>query len=67
MEASELFLFTWAVLATTLAVYFNHEAKARAIAIIVLTMGFRHVAEGKAEVYMDGEQLRIKEKANVTT
>jgi len=67
MEASEMFLMAWAVVATMLAVYFNHQARSRGIAMFALMMGFRHVAEGKAEVYMDGEQLRIKEKEDVTT
>lgn len=67
MEPSELFVFIWAMGATGFAVYYQHVARARGIAMIAMMVGFRHVAEGKAEVYMDGEQLRIKEKANVTT
>lgn len=62
MEASELFLWMWAVGATVLAVYFKHHAKMREKVLVITMLAFRDVANGKAEVYMEGEQLRIKEK-----
>lgn len=62
MEASELFLWMWAVGATVLAVYFKHHASMREKVLVITMLAFRDVANGKAEVYMEGEQLRIKEK-----
>lgn len=67
MEASELFLVVWAVVATMLAVYFKHHAKMREKVLVITMLAFRDVANGKAEVYMEGEQLRIKEKKDATT
>ena len=67
MEASELFVFIWAMGATGFAVYYQHVARARGIAMIAMMVGFKHVAEGKAEVTMVDGQMRIKEKTNATT
>lgn len=57
-----MFLVIWAVVATMLAVYFNHHARMREKVLVITMLAFRDVADGKAEVYMDGEQLRIREK-----
>lgn len=65
MEASELFLVVWAVIATMLAVYFKHHASMREKVLVITMLAFKDVAEGKAEVYMDDGQLRIKEKKDV--
>ena len=67
MEASELFLWMWAVVATMLAVYFNHHARMREKVLVITMLAFRDVADGKAEVYMDDGQLRIREKKDATT
>ena len=62
MEASELFLMGWAICATVLAIWFKHQARDRGIAMVALMVGFKHVAEGKAEVTIEDGQLRVKEK-----
>jgi hypothetical protein len=62
MEASELFVFVWAMGATGFAVYYQHLARSRGIAMVALMVGFKHVAEGKAEVTIEDGQLRVKEK-----
>ena len=69
MQPSEMFLWVWAVCATALAVFFSYHANMRGKMLIILTLGVRHIAEGKAEVAMvDGEVvLKKKEKANATT
>lgn len=67
MEPSELFVFVWATVATVLAVWFKHQARARGIAMVALMVGFRHVAEGNAEVTIENGQLRVREKENATT
>lgn len=65
MELSEMFLWMWAVGATVLAVYFKHHAGMREKVLIITMLAFKDVAQGKAEVYMEGDQLRIKEKKDV--
>ena len=67
MEASELFLVIWAVVATMLAVYFNHHARMRDRVLVITMLAFKDVAEGKAEVSIKDGQLQIKEKKDVTT
>ena len=69
MEPSELFMWVWAIGATMLAVLFNHRASMRGKMLVVLTIGIRHIAEGKAEVSIkDGEVLLKKvEGKNATT
>jgi len=69
MQASEMFLMVWATVATILAVYFSYHASVRGKMLVVLTLGIRHIAEGKAEVTMvDGEmRLRKLEGNDVTT
>lgn len=67
MELSEMFLWMWAVGATVLAVYFNHHARMREKVLVITMLAFRDVADGKAEVYMDNDQLRIREKKDATT
>jgi len=67
MEASELFVFIWAMGATGFAVYYQHQARARGIAMVAMMVGFKHVAEGNAEVTIKDGQLRIREKENATT
>ena len=68
MEPSELFMWVWAVSATILAVFFRYHASMRGKMLVVLTIGIRHIAEGKAEVSIkDGEVLLKKvEGKNVT-
>ena len=65
MEPSEMFLWGWAIVATVLAIWFKHMARSRGIAMVALMVGFRHVAEGKAEVFMENGQIRVKEKEDV--
>ncbi len=60
MEPSEMFLWVWAVCATVLAVWFKHVAKVRGMAMLALTLGFKHIAEGKAEITMVDGEMRIK-------
>jgi len=67
METSELFLVVWAVVATMLAVYFNHHARMRDKVLVITMLAFKDVGEGKAEVSIEDGQLRIKEKKDATT
>jgi hypothetical protein len=67
MEPSELFVFIWATVATILAVWFKHQARSRGIAMVALMVGFKHVAEGRAEVTIEDGQLRVREKEDATT
>lgn len=62
MELSELFLLAWAVIATVLAGYFSFHAGMRGKLLVVLTMGIRDIAKGKAEVYMENDEVRIRKK-----
>ena len=62
MELSEMFLMIWAVIATVLACYFSYHAGMRGKLLVVLTMGIRDIARGKAEVYMEKDEVRIRKK-----
>ena len=62
MESSELFLVVWAVAASVLAIYFQHHASMRGKLLIVMSLGMKHVAEGKAEIYVEDGEIRIKKK-----
>lgn len=64
METSEIFLLVWAGLATTLAVWFNHEARKAHFILLKTMFVFKDVAEGKAEISIENGNLRIKEKEN---
>jgi hypothetical protein len=69
MQLSEMFLMAWATVATILAVYFNYQASMRGKLLLVLTLGMRHLAEGKAEISMQDGEIKLKkvEEANATT
>lgn len=62
MESSELFLIAWAVIATILAVYYSFHANIRGKLLVVLTLGMQHIAEGKAEIYVENGEIKIKRK-----
>lgn len=62
MESSELFLVVWAVVASVLAIYFHHHASMRGKLLVILTLGMQHIAEGKAEIYVEDGEIRIKKK-----
>jgi len=61
MESSELFLVSWATIATVLAVFFRHKAEHLKMAVIVQQIGFKLIGEGKAKVIIDGDNVRVME------
>ena len=61
MESSELFLLSWAIIATVLAIYFHHANGRLKFAIFIQQMGFKMIAEGKAKVVVDGDSVRVME------
>jgi Ni,Fe-hydrogenase I cytochrome b subunit len=61
MELSELFLMSWAMIATGVAVYLNHKNEHYKMAIIVQQMGFKLIGEGKAKVIIEGDRVMVRE------
>jgi len=61
MEYSELFLLAWAILATTLAVYFQHKMSEYKMVIIVQQLGFKMIGEGRAKVVIENETVSVRE------
>jgi len=61
MEYSELFLLAWAILATTLAVYFRHKMSEYKMVIIVQQLGFKMIGEGRAKVVIENETVSVRE------
>ena len=59
MEYSEIFLLTWAMLATVIAIAFHHIAKKQRMAIMLQQMGFILIGEGKAKVVVDGDSVKV--------
>lgn len=62
MELSEMFLMIWAVIATILAGYFSYHAGMRGKLLLIMTLGMKHLAEGKAEIYVENGEIKIKRK-----
>mgnify|MGYP003349620080 CR=1 FL=1 len=61
MESSELFLLSWAIIATVMAIFYHHVCGKLKIAIIVQQIGFKMIGEGKAKVVVDGDNVRVME------
>lgn len=60
METSELFLIVWATIATVLAVVFKHIAVKANKTLLLFQFGLMLVADGKAEIYKNGDKVGIK-------
>jgi hypothetical protein len=60
MEYSEIFLLTWAMLATVIAIAFHHIAKKQRMAILLQQMGFIMIGEGKAKVVIEGDKVQVR-------
>jgi len=56
-----LFLLAWAILATTLAVYFRHKMSEYKMVIIVQQLGFKMIGEGRAKVVIENETVSVRE------
>ena len=61
METSELFLIVWATIATVLAVVFKHLAVKANRALLLFQFGLMLVADGRAQIYKDGDKVGIKQ------
>lgn len=57
---SEMFLIGWAVIATVLAVYYHHVGSRLVFELNCFKFGLIQIAEGKAEISMQGKTLSIK-------
>jgi uncharacterized membrane protein YhdT len=57
---SELFLMGWAVIATVFAVYYHHIGNRLVFELNCFKFGLVQIAEGKAEVSMQGNSISIK-------
>lgn len=62
MQPSEIFMWIWAILATTLAVFFRYHANMRGKLLLVMTIGMRHIAEGKAEIRIEDGEVKLRKK-----
>jgi hypothetical protein len=61
MESSELFLATWATIATVLAIFYHHKMNRLKFTVFIQQMGFRMIGEGKAKVVVDKDNIRVVE------
>jgi hypothetical protein len=61
MEYSEIFLITWATIATILAIVFHQIAKRLKVRLFMMEFGLHAVAYKKAEVIVDGDTIKIRE------
>ena len=61
MESSELFLLSWAIIATVVAIYYHHINGKLKFTLFIQQMGFKMIGEGKAKVVVDGESIRVME------
>lgn len=60
MTDAEIFLMVWAVLATVVAGIFTHKANQHSEAVRALFFAITEIAEGKAEVTISGDTVKIK-------
>jgi hypothetical protein len=61
MQTSELFLMAWATIATVLAIVFKHIATRAHRTLLLFQVGLMLVADGKAEIYKNGDKVGIKQ------
>ena len=61
MESSELFLLSWAIIATVVAIYFHHANGRLKFAIFIQQMGFKMIGEGKAKVVITDDNIKVVE------
>ena len=61
MQASELFLMAWAMIATVLAISFHHIAKKQKIRLFMMEFSLHAIAHKKAEVFIEGDNIRVRE------
>lgn len=61
MESSELFLVSWAIIATVLAIYYHHRMNRLKFTVFIQQMGFKMIGEGKAKVVIDQDNIRVVE------
>ena len=61
MQTSELFLMAWATIATVLAIVFKHIATRAHRTLLLFQVGLLLVADGKAEIYKNGDKVGIKQ------
>lgn len=61
MSVAELFLLGWAVSATIFAIAYHHLSKRLRVALFVMQLGVRLIAESKAKVVIDGDNVKIVE------
>ena len=57
---SEVFLIGWAVIATVLAIVFKHFLYQSNRSLLVFKLGVALVAEGKATVVKNGDNIQIR-------
>ena len=57
---SEMFLIFWAVIATVLAVYYHHVGSRLNTELACFKFAMIELAEGKAEVKINGKTVSIK-------
>ena len=61
MELSEMFLMAWAMIATVLAIVFHQIAKKQKFKLFMMEFSLHAIAHKKAEVYVDGDSIKVKE------
>lgn len=61
MEYSEIFLLAWTTIATVLAIAFHHIAKKQKIKLFMLEFSLHAIAHKKAEVVLDGDNIKVRE------
>ena len=61
MEYSEIFLMSWAMIATFLVVSFNHIAKKQKVRLFMMEFSLHAIAHKKAEVFIEGDNIRVRE------
>mgnify|MGYP003352083658 CR=1 FL=1 len=61
MELSEIFLISWATIATILAVGFHTVAKRAVKQLAMFQFAMVEIANKNAELYIDGQSIKIKE------
>jgi predicted transcriptional regulator len=61
MEYSEIFLIVWATIATVLAIAFHQIAKRQKIRLFMMEFSLHAIAHKKAEVIIEGDNIRVKE------
>lgn len=61
MESSELFLLSWAIIATVLAIYYHTKMNRLRFQVFVQQMGFKLIGEGKAKVVITDDNIKVVE------